>query len=225
MSEAKPMPQPRPRRRRPLTTSVVSALIVAAAAVYGIWGLSGNAGLIGPDGKPLCVKTPGVVARVKPAIHGQVAGLVPAAQPLSLSQLTFDTADGNKASLAQWAGRTVLLNLWATWCGPCRAEMPALDRLQAAKGDKDFEVVAVNIDTVGAEKPKKFLADIGVSALPFRSDASLGIFKALQKVGRSRGLPTTILVDGEGCEIATMYGSAEWDRPDALTLVDAAIGK
>ena len=225
MSEAEPMPQPKPRRRWPLTAGIALALIVAAGAVYGIWGPSGNAALIGPDGKPLCVKTSAVVARVKPTIHGQVAGLVPAALPLSLSQLTFDTADGNRVSLAQWAGRTVLLNLWATWCGPCRAEMPALDRLQAAKGDKDFEVVAVNIDTVGADKPKKFLADIGVSALPFRSDASLGIFRALQKVGRSRGLPTTILIDGEGCEIGTMYGPAEWDRPDAVRLVEAALGK
>ena len=225
MSEAEPMPQPKPRRRWPLAAGFAVALIVAAGAVYGIWGPSGNAVLIGPDGKQLCVKTAGVAARVKPAIHGQVAGLVPAAQPLSLSQLTFADADGTKVSLAHWAGRTVLLNLWATWCAPCRAEMPALDRLQVAKGDKDFEVVAVNIDTVGAEKPKKFLADIGVSALPFRSDASLGIFKALQKVGRSRGLPTTILVDGEGCEIGTMYGPAEWDRPDAVTLIDAALGR
>ncbi|MDR3495486.1 MAG: TlpA disulfide reductase family protein [Ancalomicrobiaceae bacterium] len=225
MTAAEPMPDPKPKRRWPLAAGAALVLIVAAGAVYGIGGLPGNAGLTGPDGEPLCVKTHEVTARVKPAIHGEVAGLVPASQPLSLSQLTFTNADGNKVSLAAWAGRTVLLNLWATWCAPCRAEMPALDKLQAAMGNKAFEVVAVNIDTVGADKPKKFLADIGVASLPFRSDPSLGIFKALQKVGRSRGLPTTMLIDGEGCEIGTMYGPAEWDRPEAQKLIQAALAK
>lgn len=139
----------------------------------------------------------------------------------------FDTLDidGNPQRLADHKGQVVVVNIWATWCAPCRAEMPALDKLQAAMGNKAFEVVAVNIDTVGADKPKKFLADIGVASLPFRSDPSLGIFKALQKVGRSRGLPTTMLIDGEGCEIGTMYGPAEWDRPEAQKLIQAALAK
>eukprot|EP01037_Dinobryon_pediforme_P042453 gene42453-52833_t len=103
--------------------------------------------------------------------------------------------------------------------------MPALDKLQASLGAKDFEVVTVDVDTTGTEKPKKFLAEIGVQSLTFHNDPTLGIFKALQKTGRSRGLPTTILIDGKGCEIGTMYGPANWDHPDAHKLIEAALGR
>jgi len=211
------------RRRWPLPAGIL-AIVVIAGAVYGIKGLPGNGGF-GDPASP-CAGTGEIVARVKPAIHGEVAALVPASSPLSLSQLSFRRDDGAPATLADWSGKTVLLNLWATWCAPCRAEMPALDRLQAALGSKDFQVLEINVDTANAgDKPKTFLKDIGVKSLAFQSDPTLGVFKALEKVSRSRGLPTTMLIDGKGCEIGTMYGPASWDSADGQKLIAAALGR
>jgi thiol-disulfide isomerase/thioredoxin len=160
---------------------------------------------------------------LSPLIGGDVAALVPSQKPVLLSQLAFTGADGQPKTLAAWKGRTVLLNLWATWCPPCKAEMPALDRLQAQRGSEKFEVVTVNVDTGAVEKRKKFLAEIGVKALTDNVDPSMQIVKALQTVGLSRGMPTTVLVDRDGCELATMNGPAEWDKADALKVIDAAI--
>ena len=216
-----PASSSRPSRRWLWAFGLVG-LVAAAGAVYGIKGFPGNVGLQGTGPSP-CDGALATAERVKPAIGGEVAALVPAAGPLLLSGLTFLKEDGSKTSVADLAGRTILLNLWATWCAPCRAEMPALDRLQAELGSKDFEVVTIDVDTTGAEKPKKFLEEIGVKSLAFRSDPTLGIFKALQKTGRSKGLPTTLLIDGKGCEIGTMYGPAQWDSPDAKRLINAIL--
>jgi thiol-disulfide isomerase/thioredoxin len=223
-----PPTTPEPRKARlslpVLAVAILAGLGLAAGAVYGIGGLPGNLGLQLSGNSP-CASGADVAARIKPTIQGEVAGLVPSPQPLSLSQLTFQRADGSPTAIGEWSGRTVLLNLWATWCAPCRLEMPALDKLQAALGSRDFEVVTVDVDTGNQDKPKKFLADIGVKSLEFHADPTLGIFKALQKTGRSRGLPTTMLIDPKGCEIGTMYGPADWSHPDALKLIQAALVK
>ena len=92
-------------------------------------------------------------------------------------------------------GKTVLLNLWATWCAPCRDEMPALDALQKEMGGDDFEVVAVNVDTGDDTKPRKFLAETGVAALAYYRDNTLGLFNELKQRGLALGLPVTLLID------------------------------
>jgi thiol-disulfide isomerase/thioredoxin len=117
----------------------------------------------------------------------------------------------------------VLLNLWATWCVPCRKEMPALDRLQAKLGSPNFQVVAVNIDTRDPEKPKTFLADAKLTKLDYFNDQTAKVFQELKSVGRALGMPTSVLVDGRGCEIATIAGPAEWDSDDAVKLITAAM--
>jgi len=200
------------------------AIVGIAGVAYGFAGHTGTAGFA--DASSPCAGTGQIIDRVKPAIHGEVAALVPASQPLNLTQLAFRNSDGAPTTLQQWAGKTVLLNLWATWCAPCRAEMPALDRLQAELGGKDFQVLTVNVDNATAgEKPQKFLNEVGVKSLSYQSDPTLGVFKALEKVSRSRGLPTTMLIDGKGCEIGTMYGPANWDKPDGERLIAAALGR
>ncbi len=200
------------------------AIVAIAGAIYGFAGHSGPAGFA--NAASPCSGAGQIIDRVKPAIRGEVAALVPASQPLNLSQLGFKGSDGSPTTLGQWAGKTVLLNLWATWCIPCRAEMPALDRLQADLGGKDFQVLTVNVDNANAgDKPQKFLTDVGIKSLSYQSDPTLGVFKALEKVSRSRGLPTTMLIDSEGCEIGTMYGPANWDKPDGQKLIAAALGR
>ena len=119
----------------------------------------------------------------------------------------------------------MLLNLWATWCVPCRKEMPTLDALEQKLGSPDFQVVAVNIDTRDAGKPKAFLKEIGVKDLAYYADASAKSFQDLKAVGRAFGMPTTLLVDPNGCEIGTIAGPAEWASDDAVKMIKAALGK
>jgi thiol-disulfide isomerase/thioredoxin len=142
-----------------------------------------------------------------------------------LPQLSFRDAQGQDRSMADFRGRTVLLNLWATWCVPCRKEMPALDALQAKLGGGNFEVVAINIDTRDAEKPKNWLKEVGISKLAYYADPTAKVFQDLKEVGKAFGMPTTLLVDPQGCEVGTLAGPAEWASDDAVKLVQAALTK
>ena len=132
---------------------------------------------------------------------GEVAALAVPPAPRLAIPLVFEREDGSKASVADFRGRAVLLNLWATWCVPCRAEMPALDRLQAEAGDKGFEVVAVNVDTARLERRGPFLDGIGVKSLARYADPSGDAFETLRQNGKALGLPVTMLIDKEGCEM------------------------
>ena len=117
----------------------------------------------------------------------------------------------------------MLLNLWATWCVPCRKEMPALDALQAKLGGKDFEVVAVNIDTRDPDKPKNFLKEANLTRLGYFADQKAKVFQDLKAIGRALGMPTSVLIDAQGCEIGTIAGPAEWASDDAVKLIKAAV--
>jgi thiol-disulfide isomerase/thioredoxin len=163
--------------------------------------------------------------KIAPLAHGEVAAVIIAKSPLKVPNLAFQDGAGKPLSLANWRGRTVLLNLWATWCVPCREEMPALDALQQRLGDPGFEVVAVNIDTRDPDKPKAFLKEIGVGKLAYYADPSARSFQDLKAVGRALGMPTTLLIDPNGCEIGTINGPARWASEDAIKLIQAALGK
>jgi thiol-disulfide isomerase/thioredoxin len=130
---------------------------------------------------------------------------------------------GKERTLADWRGRTVLINLWATWCVPCRKEMPSLEALQTRIGGDKFEVVAINIDTRNLDKPKDWLKEVGITKLGYYADSSAAVFQDLKAVGRAFGMPTTVLVDPAGCEIATLAGPAEWASDDALKLIEASM--
>jgi thiol-disulfide isomerase/thioredoxin len=211
------------RNSRRLAVVAAAALVgvaVGVAAIYGIGGFQRNG-----QASTSCAASVAAAERIRPLVKGQVAALVPAEQPLSVADLAFTRPDGTPITLASWQGRTVLLNLWATWCVPCRLEMPALDRLAKAMGSDAFEVVAVNIDTKDPDKPKRFLDEIKVEKLVNYADPTIGIFKTLQQRGRSRGMPTTMLVGPDGCEIGTMNGPAEWDHRDAEAVIRAALAK
>ena len=134
----------------------------------------------------------------------------------------FTGPDDKPITLAAFSGKTILVNIWATWCVPCRKEMPALDRLEATAGGKDFEVVAVNIDIDGRDRARQFLEEIGVSHLAFYSDPTTAVFSNLKKRGLVFGLPTTIIADKVGCRLGVVAGPAEWDSPDAAALIEAA---
>ena len=188
----------------------------AAAAVYGIGGFTRNA----PEAA--CAGAVGLAQRLSSLARGEVAAFAVAESALQLPDLAFRDAGGER-HLSDWRGRTVLLNLWATWCVPCRREMPALNALEVRLGGPRFQVLAVNIDTRDPDKPRDWLASAGVDKLGYYSDSSARVFQDLKRVGRAAGMPTTLLVDPAGCEIGSMAGPAEWASADALALVTAAL--
>ncbi len=132
--------------------------------------------------------------------------------------IQFEDADGRSRSLSDFRGKIVLLNIWATWCVPCRKEMPTLDRLQTALGGADFEVVALSIDR-RMDVVRKFFADVGIQKLAMYLDSSA---KATRQLG-AVGLPTTLLVDREGREVGRLIGPAEWDSPDIAAFISCVI--
>lgn len=170
-----------------------------------------------------CAHTPAIAARVDPLAIDEVAAFRVADEPESLASLAFLDPTGNETSLAAFAGRTVLVNLWATWCVPCRLEMPALNNLEAALGGDAFEVVAINIDLGDSARPLAFLDEIGVDRLDYYSDPTAAVFTDLKKKGLAFGLPVTLLIDQEGCHIGSVNGPAEWDSRSATMLIEAAL--
>jgi len=214
-----PSPLPAATRRIPLAIgTVLIGAVIGFAGVYGTGGLSRNA-----SGDPACRPAVDLARKLAPLAHGEVAALTMATAPLRLPDLAFEDAEGKPKKLSDWRGRTVLVNLWATWCVPCRKEMPALEGLQTKLGGPNFEVVAVNIDTRDPEKPKNFLKAADLTRLGYFSDQKAKVFQDLKAAGRALGMPTSVLVDGQGCEIATIAGPAEWDSDEAVKLITAAV--
>jgi thiol-disulfide isomerase/thioredoxin len=206
------------RRFRFLPVAFLLGAMAGLAVVYGIGGFGRNA-----EVAAACRPAAELAVKLTPLARGEVAALAPAKTPIRLESLTFRDAENRERRIADWSGRVVLLNLWATWCVPCRKEMPALDALQARLGGPDFEVVAVNIDTRDPEKPRSWLKETGVTGLAYYADASAKIFQDLKAAGRAFGMPTTILIDPQGCELATLAGPAEWASEDALAFIGAAL--
>ncbi|ESR24179.1 thiol:disulfide interchange protein TlpA [Lutibaculum baratangense] len=208
-----------PRRRTTMLAGGALAVVLGAAAVYGIGFATGN------GEAAACAADPATLAALGERARGEVAAVIVPDAPDPLPEMRFSDEDGSERALSEWKGKVVLLNLWATWCVPCREEMPALDTLQAELGGQDFEVVAVNLDRGDAEKPRKFLAETGIEHLALYRDPGNEIFSTLKSRGRAFGLPTTLLVDAEGCEIGHLPGPADWASGDALDLVRAALGR
>jgi thiol-disulfide isomerase/thioredoxin len=200
------------------TLPVLAPLALVAVAVAVLYGKAAA-----PDKAPECsAASKAVAARLAPLAKGEIAALAVAPHPAVA--LSFNAPDGRKATLADFKGRALLVNLWATWCVPCRAEMPALDRLQAKAGGPDFEVVAINVDTARLERAPAFLDGIGVKTLTRYADPSADAFETLRLAGKALGLPTSLLIDKDGCEIGVVAGPADWDKPDAVAAVAALKG-
>jgi thiol-disulfide isomerase/thioredoxin len=127
--------------------------------------------------------------------------------PHPLPDLGIRDADGKPIAFDRFRGKVVLLNLWAAWCGPCRTEMPALDRLQAKHGGPRFEVVALSTDAGGAKAVKEFYDSLGIQRLAVYIEGETNVLGALG----APGIPTTLLVDPEGREIGRYVGAADWE--------------
>lgn len=139
----------------------------------------------------------------------------------SRPEITLETATGRTLSVADFRGRFILLNIWATWCPPCVKEMPSLDRLQAMKGDSSFEVVALSIDRQGLEVVEPFFRRTGIANLTVYLDRRAGSMSVLKVTG----LPTTLLIDPAGREIARWAGAKEWDHAASVAEIEGHIEK
>lgn len=206
--------------RRGMVLLSIAALAGALAGIYFSVALySNNESLVTAE----CVHSPAIAARLEPFVTGELAAFSIAEPPERLENIAFNDPAGEKTSLAAFEGRTILVNLWATWCVPCRQEMPALDNLEAALGSDDFEVVAIDIDLGDPARAHAFLDEIGVEHLKFYSDPTAAIFSEFKKRGLAFGLPATLLIDESGCRVGSVNGPAEWDSESAKLLIKAAL--
>lgn len=203
-----------PRAPGTNTAKVVAVAAVAAlvgfAAVYGTLGRPDNTGLSGAEAQRAETEAPATRKRA-PGLPTFVYKQTP--EPVA--DVSFVDGEGAPKTLKDFRGKTILLNLWATWCAPCREEMPSLERLQQAMGSEKFEVVALAVDRTGLEAARKFLDGINVTSLKLYADPTTRSGSALRAVG----MPTTILIDSEGREIGRLPGPAEWDSEHAKALI------
>lgn len=194
-----------------LTAVLTIALAVLAVAALIIWGSPASRN--GPE-----PNTPNT-AWLQDFATGELEELVVAMPAQALPVEAFQDGEGKPVTFKDFRGKVLLINFWATWCAPCKVEMPALDRLAAEFGGKDFAVVTISIDRGGAPVAGAFLEEIAANNLPLYLDPTSTVARAL----RVQGLPVTILADEDGREIARYLGPAEWDGPEAKALVSEAI--
>jgi thiol-disulfide isomerase/thioredoxin len=154
------------------------------------------------------------------AVGPLAAFLVKADRP-PVPDLAFKDSSGSEIKLGKWQGRVVLLNLWATWCAPCRKEMPTLNDVQKQLGSKDFAVVALSVDRKGLEASAAFLKETGADSLGLYVDETTKSLESLQAFG----LPVTLLIDRKGHEIGRLLGPAEWNSGEAIALIKAALAE
>ncbi len=220
-------------------TYIVAALVAALAgyfAVYVNYRLSGNDANralepVAEKSAPPKPAPPSGEAAEKTAgsgpygiaglNRGELAAFVVHKAPREVPEVKFADADNRELTLSDWKGKIVLLNLWATWCAPCRKEMPGLDALKARLGGDQFDVVAVSIDRDGLEKASQFLKKINVKSLVLYNDGTAKAAIAL----KAFGMPTTLLLNRAGQEIGRITGPAEWNSEDAVRLIEAVIAK
>lgn len=147
------------------------------------------------------------------------AGLTIWPEPRPVPEVPFVDGEGKPHTLADFKGKVVLLNLWATWCVPCRKEMPTLDRLQAQLGGADFQVLALSIDQGGVQLVRDFYREVGIQHLGIYIDESAS---AISSIG-AFGLPATLLLDRQGRELGRKLGEATWDSPEVVAYLKEVI--
>lgn len=208
-----------------MTSGKKIGLALGVVAALGLAGVAAFYSGLGDAGNGSCSAAAKTAARMAPLAKGEVAAVEIRSRPEPAPELSFTGPDGKPLTLADFRGRTVLVNLWATWCAPCLKEMPALDALEKAMGGPDFAVVAINIDTRNLDKPRAWLAENRVTALPFYGDPQAATFQALRKAHQVEGMPVSIIVDRSGCELGIIQGPADWASADSKALMAAAAGR
>lgn len=204
--------------------SVLLGVVACVGVIYLVSGPKGNPQIARPVETQVAgqeAQPPAGNTITRAVAKGALSAFVVKPERAQVSEFQFFDGEGKPRSLADWRGQVVLLNLWASWCGPCRTEMPSLAALQRRFGSKDFEVVAISIDRGGAKVAAEFLAETQSRLLSLYVDPS---GKAIESV-RALGLPATILIDRQGREIGRLLGPADWSSAEAFQLINLAINE
>lgn len=202
---------------------VAIGLAIALSGVYAMLGSNGNEEVGGKvAGVDAALPTGSTTAELNKSLStGALAAFVFKKDRPAVVTGEFKDGDGKTIDMSNWEGRVALVNLWATWCGPCRTEMPHLAELQKLYGGDQFEVVALSVDLKGAEASAAFLKEIKADNLALYIDKTT---RAMRKLG-AIGLPLTVLVDRKGREIGRLIGPADWAGEEAKRLIEAAIAE
>ncbi|HEY8576319.1 MAG TPA: TlpA disulfide reductase family protein [Devosia sp.] len=211
-------PRPRASSRRGLWIILgVVGLAVAIAA----WFTLGNAA-----GARECPVQDEAAAAVDAAAVGELAALNGTGEGRGYRTLAFKDAGGADMTIADFKGKALLVNFWASWCVPCREEMPALDALATKYNSEQFMVLPINLDIGegGLEKANGFLSENKFANLPLYADNTFSAFERLKQEAVAIGLPATLVLDEDGCELGVLQGPAEWNTPDGEKVVETLIG-
>lgn len=206
--------------------AIAAAVVVAGSAaglgaVYVMGGFSGN------GEATRCADAEALSKTLTPLAVGDLAGLITSGESTYVGDLTYRRGDRRPTSLGSELSAVpdslALVNLWATWCVPCREEMPALNRLEAQMGQDRFQVIAINVDTRDDGRVQRFMTDNQINDLSLNYDPTMGVFNALKARGRAVGLPTSLLVKAPGCVVAVLHGPAAWDSKEGVAVVQAML--
>lgn len=194
-------------------------LFGAGLAIASVLTLS-NAG-----GAGACPAQAEAAKAIGDAAQGELAALNGTGGGRGYADMPFTDAAGKALTIADFAGQALLVNFWASWCVPCREEMPALNTLAAKYNSAEFQVLPINLDIGdgGVDKAKAFLAEGNWPNLPLYADASFAAFERLKAQAVSIGLPTTLVLDEKGCELGVLQGPAQWDSPDGERVIEALL--
>jgi len=208
-------------KKEPGPLTQIGAGFAILAAITGIYLFQGDGRKAGTADSPVvaapAAPRPGIT---RDLATGALAAFLVRDERKPVADIAFQDGAGKPVKISDWKGRVVLVNLWATWCAPCRKEMPDLAKLQQEMGSGDFEVVAISVDLKGAEASAAFLKETGAEALKLYVDPSMAVLNQLQALG----LPATVLLDRQGREIGRLLGPADWASPEAKALITAALG-
>ena len=218
MTDQKP---PVGARLRPMRVLVIALVSAALALALTLWIGNQNA----PQAAQ-CDAQPEKAEKVDMAAVGQLAALNGTGKGRRYADMAFFDEAGQPRTIADFAGKKLLVNFWASWCVPCRAEMPALDALADKYNSDTFMVLPINLDIGedGLGKARAFLAEGAFQHLPLYADTTFQAFERLKREAVAIGLPASLLLDEEGCEIGVLQGPAEWDTPDGHNVIEALIG-
>ncbi|MCB1434498.1 MAG: TlpA family protein disulfide reductase [Alphaproteobacteria bacterium] len=198
----------------------IGAGLIILAAITGIYLFQGDGRKSGTaEAVPLTAAAPAAIG--KELATGALAAFLIKPERKPVPDIAFQDGQGKTLKISQWKGRVALVNLWATWCAPCRKEMPDLAKLQAELGSKDFEVVAISVDRKGVDASSAFLKETGADNLALYVEPTTTVVNELQALG----LPSTLLIDRKGREIGRLVGPADWASPEAQTLIKAALAE
>lgn len=202
----------------PLAQIAAGLVILAAITGYYLYEATGRKA--GPgETAPAAAVAPDGSGLPKALATGSLAAFLIHPEPKPLPDLAFQDGAGKPLKLSDWKGRVVLVNLWATWCAPCRKEMPDLAKLEKELGSDQFEVLAISVDRKGAEASAAFLKETGADNLKLYVEPSTKIVGEVQ----SAGLPATLLIGRDGRELGRILGPADWASPEAQALIKAAL--